>query len=217
MVATAERTGRRLIEAFHDRYHPLSAKIDEIVASGRLGKILSVHGEFLVSNPFDPASLRHDPELGGGALMDLGCYPLHWLRTLFGEPTVLAAIGSPNPLGVDMSIVAELEFAGGIRGTVAARMDHDGMTNSLTVTGEHGSLHVDDPVFPSRGHSIREVVDGVERNSTVAGWETYDHQLAAVVEAIESGKPALTEGADIVGNMIAIDSIYAASAFPRTM
>jgi hypothetical protein len=49
----------------------------------------------------------------------------------------------------------------------------------------------------------------------VAGLATYDHQLAAVVDAITTGVPTLTEGADIVGNAVAIDAIYAAAGFPQ--
>jgi predicted dehydrogenase len=69
-------------------------------------------------------------------------------------------------------------------------------------------------VFPSAGHSIIETVDGIDRISTVAGLMTYDHQLEAVVRALASGEPTLTEGADIIANATVIDAIYAAAGFP---
>jgi predicted dehydrogenase len=215
MVAAAERTGHRLIEAFHDRYHPLSRHIDEVVASGRLGAIRNLRADFLVSIPFDPASIRHVPELGGGALMDLGCYPVHWIRALTGEePTVVSATGTPNPLGVDMIIEAHLVFPSGITATVTASMAAETNSNSLVIEGELGTLEIDNPVFPSAGHSIIETVDGIDRISTVAGLVTYDHQLETVVRALASGEPTLTEGADIIGNATVIDAIYAAAGFP---
>jgi predicted dehydrogenase len=215
LVAAAERTGRRLIEAFHDRYHPLSRHIDEVVASGRLGAIRSLRADFLVSIPFDPASIRHVPELGGGALMDLGCYPLHWVRTVTGEePTVVSATGTANPLGVDMTIEAHLLFPSGITAIVTASMAAETNTVSLLIEAESGTLKVENPVFPSGGHTIIETVDGVDRISTVAGLVTYDHQLEAVVRALATGQPTPTEGADIIGNATAIDAIYAAAGFP---
>jgi predicted dehydrogenase len=216
MVETASRTGRRLIEAFHDRYHPLSTAIDEVVESGRLGAINTVHADFSVEIPFDPASIRHAPELGGGALMDLGCYPVHWVRALAGdEPTVVEASGRPNALGTDESISALLSFPSGIRATVTASMAEGlPLSSTLLIRGELGTLEVNNLVFPSNGHSLKETVAGLERPSTVAGLATYDHQLAAVVHALESGTPTLTEGDDIIGNMVTIDAIYRGAGFP---
>lgn len=215
MTAAAERTGRRLIEAFHDRYHPLSAETVRIVESGVLGDLVSIHADFSVSNPFDPVSLRHDPEIGGGALMDLGCYPVHWVRTVLkGEPTVVGAIATTNPLGADMSMEAELEFAG-ISARVTASMASPSLTNSLDLVGTRGTAHIDNLVFPSSGHSIRIVIDGLPRMSTVQGLETYDHQLEAVVAGLASGVRLPTEGEDPIANMRIIDAIYFAAGVGR--
>ena len=218
MADAASRTGRRLIEAFHDRYHPLSGHIDDVLASGRLGSVRRVHADFSVEIPFDPASIRHAPDLGGGALMDLGCYPVHWVRALAGEePIVRSAIGTRNPLGTDESIEAELLFPSGILATVTASMAAGlPLSSTLVIEGDDGTLSIDNLVFPSNGHSIRELslATGVERISTVAGRTTYDHQLDAVVAAISTGAPTLTEGADILGNARTIEAIYAAAGFP---
>jgi len=216
MVAAAEQAGRRFIEAFHDRYHPLSRRIDEVVASGRLGTIRRLRADFSAENLFDPRSLRHVPELGGGALMDLGCYPVHWVRALTGEePMIESASGTPNPLGTDLGIAAELRFPSGIIATVTASMEPGlPLSNYLVVEGDEGTLEVNNLVFPSSGHSLRETVDGIDRPSTVAGLTTYDHQLEAVVAAVETGAPTLTEGDDILGNARTIDAIYAAAGFP---
>ncbi|MCU1551764.1 MAG: putative dehydrogenase [Glaciihabitans sp.] len=213
MRASADETGRRLIEAFHDRYHPLSHELDVIKASGRLGDILSLEANFLATNSYDPKSLRHDPALGGGALMDLGCYPVHWVRAFMGaEPTVTSAEAVLNPSGADMNMDASLLFPSGATARVRCAMDYEGaMVNSLDIVGTRGTLHVDNPVFPSRGHYIREEVDGIVRELTVRGATSYDHQLDAIVAGLESGAPLLTEGEDSVANMTVIDGIYAAA------
>jgi predicted dehydrogenase len=213
VVATAERVGRRAIEAFHDYYHPLSAWVRGFLAAGGLGALRRAEAVFTGATPFDPASIRHDPVLGGGALMDLGCYPIHWLRTGLGaEPQVRRAQARLNPLGADLEIDAALEFPEAITARVLASMDEGvPLASTLTIEGERGVLHVDNLVFPAQGHSIATEIDGVARRHTVEGEETYDHQLAAVVDALASGEPLPTEGHDPIGNMRVIDAVYAAA------
>jgi predicted dehydrogenase len=81
------------------------------VAGGVLGRVVRAEAVFTGSTPYAPGTLRHEPALGGGALLDLGCYPVHWLRTLFPEPLeVTAAEARLNPAGADVSIEAELAF-----------------------------------------------------------------------------------------------------------
>jgi predicted dehydrogenase len=218
MTTAASDTGLRLVEAFHDRYHPLSAEIDGVIASGRLGEIVSAHADFTASIPFDPASIRHDPAIGGGSLMDLGCYAVHQLRALMGgEPDVLDATATVNPLGADLSMDASLRFASGATARMTCSMvEGSPINSSLDVVGTLATLHVDNLVFPSQGHTISETRGGITRNRTVAGLETYDHQLAAVVEALSTGDRLLTEGADTVAQMQAIDAIYTAAGFDRS-
>jgi predicted dehydrogenase len=218
VVAAAADTGNRVIEAFHDHYHPLSAWIRSTVAAGTLGRIHHAEAVFTGSTPFAPDTLRHEPALGGGALMDLGCYPVHWVRSLFaGPPVVTSAKATRNPAGADLSMDAELAFAGGVTAVVRASMAEGvPLRSALTLEAERGRLVVENIVFPSAGHSIRLEIDGIPRVSTVAGRQTYDHQLDAVLTALGTGAPLATEGDDPIANMAAIDAIYAAAGFARS-
>ena len=111
VASAADRAGRHVIEAFHDHYHPLTTFLVDLRSSGRLGSIRSITTSFTADNPFSPTSIRHVPELGGGALMDLGCYPVHWLRTFMdGQPEVESATSVLGPLNADESIEARLTF-----------------------------------------------------------------------------------------------------------
>jgi predicted dehydrogenase len=85
------------------------------------------------------------------------------------------------------------------------------LRSELTVEGDAGRLRVRNLVFPSQGHSILLEADGLPRTWTVAGQETYDHQLAAVVDALAADRPLPTEGEDAVANMRALDAIHAAA------
>jgi predicted dehydrogenase len=218
VVAAAASTGRRVIEAFHDHYHPLSATIRQVVADGVLGPIRSASAVFDGSNPYVEGTLRHEPHLGGGALMDLGCYPVHWLRSLFaGTPVVTSAAADRNPSGADISMRADLVFPGDVVAVVSASMV-EGVTlkSDLVLVGDNGTLTVDNIVFPSAGHSIRLELDGVPFVSTVAGRTTYDHQLAAVLDGLRDGTALPTEGEDSIGTMTVIDAIYEAADFDRS-
>ena len=216
VAAAAARTGRRVIEAFHDHYHPLSAWVRATVAAGVLGPIHRAEAVFIASNPFAAGTLRHEPSLGGGALMDLGCYPVHWVRSLFPErPTVTAATAVRNPAGADLGMDAELDF-GGVAVTVRASMAAENpLRSALVLEAERGELVVENIVFPSNGHSIRLTVDGVPHVSTVAGQVTYDHQLDAVLGGLATGEALPTEGQDSIDTMAVIDEIYAAAGFER--
>jgi predicted dehydrogenase len=217
VVSAAADSGTRVIEAFHDHYHPLSAWIRALVGSDRLGRIQRVEAVFTGSTPFAADTLRHEPALGGGALMDLGCYPVHWVRSLFaGAPRVVSAEAVLNPAGADLTIDAELAFAGGVSAVVHASMAEGvPLRSALRIDAARGTLLVDNIVFPSAGHSITLELDGVPRGYTVAGEHTYDHQLDAVLGALCSGESLPTEGADSIANMAVIDAIYAAAGFAR--
>lgn len=209
MVDAAAATGRRLVEAFHDHYHPLAARTK--VLARDLGRLTSVEGVFAYPNPFEPGALRHEPALGGGALMDLGVYPLHGIRHLLDEEPVRAdAVAKLNPAGADESIEAELTFPSGVTGVLRASMSAD-VENWIRVVGERGELRVNGVVFPSKGHSISYTIDGIERTETVAGRDTYDHQLEALLAGLATGQRLPTEGQDSVANMEAVDRIYEAA------
>lgn len=218
MVAAAERTGLQLVEAFHDRHHPVFLHLLALKQAGALGKVKTVKAEFAATIPFDPKSIRHDPAAGGGALMDLGCYPVHWVRAFLDEEPdlVVAATGTRNPLGVDESITATLRFPSGILADVSCGMARGTPFRALfTVHCEHGAVEIENVVLPHRGHSIRERLNGGFRHHTIAGGTTYDYQLQALLDVVEGRSTPLTGGADAIGNMTVIDAIYAKAGFVR--
>eukprot|EP00439_Symbiodinium_sp_Y106_P089628 s1_g2164.t1 len=217
MAAAATRTGRLCIEGFHYFYHPLFARVLEIVRSGQLGALTAMSGVFDVEIPDVAGNIRHDLALGGGALMDLGCYPLHMLRHIAGsEPQVIDAKADQGAPGIDLAMAAELQF-GGIPGRISCDMSPGvAIRAEIEVIGQKGRLHVNNPIHPYLGHKLTLVVDGAETIEEIGGNSTFDHQLDAVVSAIRDGAGLPTGGADAVANMVAIDEIYAiAGLTPR--
>jgi len=164
MVQVAEETGLLLVEAFHYRYHPLFERILSIVQSGVLGPIRHMEGVFKVAIK-DKDDLRHRYDTAGGATMDLGCYPLHWMRTVAGtEPRVLSARAEQGAPQVDVVMQAELAFPGGITAHMLTSMaDHEKFNTSLRVEGQNGTLIVQNPLAPHNGHELRLQLRGEHR------------------------------------------------------
>lgn len=212
MTAAAERAGRHLIEAFHYRFHPMFLDILEKVRGGAIGRLCAMKADFSVRIPYAPEELRHRPDLGGGALMDLGCYPLHWLRTLAGsEPRLVSARMKEGAPGIDLLTEAELEFPGGVAAKLRTSMKPNQKFKALlAIKGSEGILRATNPIHPSFGNSISIQRGGKITRYSVAGETTYDYQLAHVLDVIAGRAAPLTGGADAVANMAMIDAIYEA-------
>lgn len=212
MVATSRRAGRHLVEAFHYRFHPMFLDILEKVRGGAIGKLCAMKAEFSVAIPYAPEELRHRPDLGGGAMMDLGCYPLHWLRAIAGtEPTLLSARIEEGTPGTDILTEAQLEFPGGIPARMRTCMKPGQRYKALiAIKGSEGVLRAMNPLHPTFGNSI-SILSGTNTNRyTVHGDTTYDYQLAHMVDLLAGRAAPITGGDDAIANMAMIDAIYEA-------
>jgi predicted dehydrogenase len=220
MVAAARAAERQLIEAFHYRFHPLFDRALAALRSGAIGKIRHIEAIFNATLPDTPGELRYIEELGGGALMDLGCYCLHWIRTVAGdEPTVVSARARCITPGVDIDLEAELAFTSGPTASLKCSMQpEDGVLfRRLRVIGDAGELEFDNPVSPHAGSTLSIESGSESVPQIVSGGDTTFHfQLRHVIEVIEGRAQPLTGGDDAIGNMRAIDSIYRAAGLkPR--
>src|SRR6202162_3254950 len=114
LLAVGDRTGGKIGEAFMVRTHPQWLRTRELIASGRIGALRSVVGFFSYFNR-DPTNIRNIPHYGGGALMDIGCYPIHTSRFVFGEEPsrVLGLIEKDPEMKIDRLTSAILDFPAG--------------------------------------------------------------------------------------------------------
>jgi len=220
MVAAARAAGRHLIEGFHYRFHPLFLSALAELRRGAIGRIRHIEAIFNANLPDTPGELRYIEALGGGALMDLGCYCLHWIRTVAGdEPTVVSASARCATPGVDLEIEAELAFTSGPTATLKCSMQpEDGVLfRRLRVEGDKGVLELDNPVSPHSGATLVVESDAPSLPQIVSGGDTtFQYQLRHVIEVIEGRAQPLTGGEDALNNMRAIDSIYRAAGLrPR--
>ena len=223
MAAVAERTGLVVMEAFHYRYHPMIERLLELLERREIGELRSVDAWFRVRIN-RPADIRWNLALAGGSLMDIGTYPLHLMRTVAGEPEVVAATAIERTPGVDRALQAHLRFSDGPfhRGTVEGRMSsamlsRRGRGSGALVVGTRGHIRVDGFVQPTESNRL-EVVSprGRRARSFPRTPTTYDGQLDAFIRAVRDGAPVPTGVTDAVAQMRAIDACYVAAGMkPR--
>jgi predicted dehydrogenase len=215
MVEASKAAGRPLFEAFHYRLHRVMHRAVEIASSGEIGGLIEAEAIFDVGVRNTPTELRWLPEQGGGALMDLGCYCIHVLRTIAGcEPAVTRA-ACDIVRGVDETTTAELSFPNGLKTRLRTSMKPGPYKATLHARGEKGSFAIYGFLAPQNGCGFTVTVDGKTRNEPVDGPSTYDAQLAHVGDAMLRGAKQLIGGRDSVANMACIDAIYAAAGYVR--
>ncbi len=214
MTEAAARTGGLLIEAFHYRHHAVVRRAEALIRQGALGGLVSASAEFRGTIARSPDELRWRRDLGGGGLMDLGCYPVHALRTLVGaEPRVISAEATFED-GVDIELSAQFEFPGGVTARMASSMVAPAFSAPLRIEGELGSLEIINYLAPQMGCRFTTVIGGETTTQPTDGPGTYAAQLIHLGEVLAGRATSLTGGTDAVANMAAIDAIYAAAGRP---
>jgi predicted dehydrogenase len=205
----AARAGTPVFEAMHSLHHGLFARIQEIVASGEIGRVRKIDAMF--GAPIDPQDpLRWQADLGGGALMDLGAYPMAWLRRIAGEAFEVLGARQERVGDVDSSFQADLVFAGDIKCRAYASMTIERPTARLQMEGDRGMLLALNPLAPQLGHKLMVKVGDRQRTETVDGPSSYAAQLAAVRRAVLGEAPFPLEDDDYVRAMAALDKVRAA-------
>ncbi|HEY0753704.1 MAG TPA: Gfo/Idh/MocA family oxidoreductase [Ktedonobacteraceae bacterium] len=209
MAQAAQESGLVLMEAFHYRYHPLAARMKEIVSSGELGKLQRIEA-WLCFPLLSRNDIRYNLSLAGGATMDAGSYTINLLRFLGGEePEVLQATAKLASPGVDRRMDAEMRFPNGATGHMTASLLSSSLLRiGVRVTGEQGKMSVFNFIAPHIYHRLTVSTAKGQRKERVAGEATYIYQLRAFAQAITQGTPVPTNPLEAVANMRVIDAVY---------
>jgi predicted dehydrogenase len=215
VAAAAKETGLTVMEAFHYRYHPQTARMAEVVAE--LGEIQRIETAMCFPLPAF-SDIRYNFDLAGGALMDAGCYAVHCLRLLSpGEPTVTdaRALTLNRDRRVDRAMTARFALPGGGTGEIRTSMWSSTVLRIMAkVVGANGTLKVTNFVAPQVFSRFTVTVDGRRRRERFGGEASYTHQLRAFTAAVHGEQTNLTPPADSVATMTLIDDVYAAAGLP---
>ncbi len=221
LLAARDRTGVQMAEAFMVRAHPQWAAVRELVAEGRIGELRLVTGHFSYYRR-DPADIRSRAEWGGGALMDVGCYPITLSRWLFGEePTdVIGTLDIDPEFQVDRLASGILRFPSGQASfTCAGQLVHH---QRMMVYGTEGRIEIEIPFNAPSDHKCRIFVDdgsqlgGASAETIVfPAVDQYRLQGERFSEAVRGIGTVPTTLEDAIGNMAVIDALFR-SAYSRT-
>ena len=203
-----------VMEAFMYRFHPQWIESRRIAQSGAIGEVRTIQTFFSYFND-DPANVRHNPDWGGGALLDIGCYPISQARFVFdAEPERVTGIVELDPsFGTDRMTSGMLDFGGGRTATFTVATQLGGFQRAQIV-GTAGRIEVDIPVNSPKDRPTSVTVttaDGVERHE-FGPVDQYAEQADAFGRAVRSGAAAPTPLSDAIANMKVIDAIFASAS-----
>lgn len=218
-IEAARRNGVFLAEAFAYRFFPQTAKLVELIRSGAIGEVRSIESDYTFAADFDPRSRLFDPAVGGGAILDVGCYPASLARLIagaaldrsFADPLTVEAAGHLGATGVDEFSVASLTFEGGITARLTTGVRVEGGT-TLRVFGSRGHLEVATPFFVKPGTNSHIVVSriGSTDHVEVAQDTAYALEADAVGDRGNALEAPEISWADSLGNARLLDSWRAA-------
>jgi len=188
VVAACARHKVLLMEAFMYRHHPQWYHVRDRLYQGRVGEIRLIHGQ-LCGTLTNRADHRWTPELGGGALFDVTCYPINAARYLTGqEPVGIRAQGKFLEPGVDESTVVTMEFPGGVLATAQGSLAATA-SQGLRVIGTEGEIVVDKPFVPGfESTSIRIITGTQVEELVIGGANQFLHQVEHFARCIQSGE-----------------------------
>lgn len=187
VVEEARRRGVFAMEAMWTRFQPAIVEARRLLAEGAIGEVVCVQADLGLARAFDPADRLFAPELGGGALLDLGVYPVSFAQMVLGAPQTVLTVGGLEPNGVEGSATLALGWEDGRSASVLCSL-RSPLPGEARIFGTKGWLQV-----PPRFHHPDHLVlhrDGhepevVHRPRTGRG---YAHELIEVTECLRAGR-----------------------------
>jgi predicted dehydrogenase len=217
LLAARDRTGVKIQEAFMVRTHPQWIRVIDLIQAGRIGQVRSIVGQFSYNNP-DPRNIRNIAAVGGGGLMDIGCYLIFFSRLLFRtEPRRVFGLVDEDPATrTDVMTSALLDFPQGQAAiTCGTRMTP---FQRVQIIGATGRIEVQIPVNAPPDRACRILVDDGS-DFFGAGAETIEFEICdqytiqgdLFSQAIREGREPVIPLEDSIRNMAVIDAVFSSA------
>jgi D-xylose 1-dehydrogenase (NADP+, D-xylono-1,5-lactone-forming) len=209
MEAAAHNNGVKLMEAFMYRFHPRTEKIIHLVKAGKLGELRFINAAFTFRlRNFN--NIRLSKELGGGSLMDVGCYCVNVIRTLAeAEPVEVQAFANWANSGVDMQMAGSLRFENGVLANFDSALDLE-RRETVIAAGSEAYLSVPNSFLPGQGDASFFLQRGraeVEQY-TFSGVDQYQLMVTHFADCILNNLPLRYSPAEAAANMRVIEALY---------
>ncbi|QGQ98187.1 gfo/Idh/MocA family oxidoreductase [Paenibacillus psychroresistens] len=209
MTEACERNGVLFAEAFMYQHHPRYERIREILANQEIGVIRSIQARFTYNKTGQTDNIRFQSEVGGGALYDVGCYPIHAARLLLGTEPVAVTCNSSffaEDSGVDIMTSGLIEFPDGISLTFDCGMLAE-PRNHLEIVGDKGRIEIPD-AFNCSPHSseIRIRLNKELELESFGPADHYELQINDFSKKILSGNPLEYQTNDAMLNAAVVEA-----------
>ncbi len=212
MIEAARGSGKLLMEAFMYRFHPQTIWALEQVHSGRLGEIRMVRASFFFNILYPPRqnNIRLQLKLGGGSLMDVGCYPVNFCRAVYGHPplAVAARVYASEPVAVEHTTAAVLDFGDGRFGQVDSSFCLP--THQMAeVIGEQGSLSIPLP-FVTSTHETEVILhlEGQTIHQKIQASDPYRLEIEHFGACVRTGTSPAFHLDETLENLATMEAIY---------
>jgi xylose dehydrogenase (NAD/NADP) len=214
IIEVAKRTGMVIAEAFMYRHHPQTLYVKKMVNEGVLGKIQLIRGSFCYTNTRHN-NIRLDPELGGGSLWDVGCYPISYARFITSEePSEVYGNQIKGPTGIDLLFAGQLSFPSG----VVAQFDCSFISPHkacMEITGDRGRITINQPYKPGLKTKIIVNNDQQTKKLTIPGADLYSGEINDIEQAILAGTPTRISLHESRENIKTIETLYKSAKLSR--
>ncbi len=187
MITAARDQQTYLMEALWTRFLPAIQKVITLINEGQIGEVQTIKADFGFQATFDPKSRLFDPELAGGALLDIGIYPAFLATLIFGKPNSVKATAFSGSTGVDESNAMLLGYPSGKMAILTSTILHETATVA-EIYGTKGKI-----MIPSRWHESKTVtlIDGEGKEEVFTfdyPQRGYHAEAAAVMEDLSNNK-----------------------------
>jgi len=210
------------MEAFMVRFHPQWQRARALLREGRIGVVRAIQSSFLFTVT-DPDNVRNQADIGGGALYDVGCYPILTARYLLGtEPERAIALVDRDPLsGVDRVTSGLLAFPGGCQLSFNSALQL-APYQRVVIQGSDGRIEVPVPFTPQKEHGARLIIDsGKSLDGSSAIIESFDPVDQYLLQCDGAARIFRGEAEqefpieDAIATMRAIDALYRSAVSGR--
>jgi predicted dehydrogenase len=188
LVQEARDRGVFLMEAMWMRCNPAVRRIVELVAEGAIGEVTSVQADFGLQGPFEATHRLRDPALGGGALLDLGVYPLNLAHLLLGSPATVHSWARLTAEGVDDNTGMLLGYESGAVAALTCSLVGE-TRNAASITGTLGRIDLPQGFFVPRSFVLHRVGAAAEEVSYPFPGSGYQYEAAEVQRCLAEGLP----------------------------
>lgn len=186
IVAASHRTGTFLMEAWWTRFLPSFDAATRVIDGGEIGPVRWVQADFGFPVDSPPESRFWSPEMGGGALLDIGIYPLSLAHLLLGPPEETRAVGVPAATGVDAQMAAVSVHRGGAMSVLSASFTADTAVEA-TIAGPSGRIRIHAPFHHSALLTVHRGGERVAAHDTAYSGTGYGYEVEEVHRCLAAG------------------------------